>query len=379
MTHTLARRQFLTAATCAPLLPLATSPRAKACQERPAQEGPGGASARVRIGTIQSNRVAACDGLKTNPFSPDFSLADLLTSIERRIAWYEELLDRAAREKCQLAVITEDFTRLGTCMTYLDDRTVFRTAVERQTPLIAERLGAAARKHALLVVACYFALDGDAIYNVADLFGPDGARIGRYRKVHLPQYELWQVRAGDTFPAFETDIGWIGMLICYDQMWPESAACCAMNGAQIICQPSAASLTDYHMRTRAMDNQVHHVSSTYANSMIVTPRAEIVANAQAEDPCVATADVDVRGATRADPCFYETLYSGIQDHKERHLKFRRPDAYRVLTEHQPPLAAQYPAGNVANTADAIAEVYRQHKEAQQMMLRGEPVRYHWRW
>ncbi len=379
MTHTLARRQFLTAATCAPLLPLATSPRAKACQERPAQEGPGGASARVRIGTIQSNRVAACDGLKTNPFSPDFSLADLLTSIERRIAWYEELLDRAAREKCQLAVITEDFTRLGICMTYLDDRTVFRTAVERQTPLIAERLGAAARKHALLVVACYFALDGDAIYNVADLFGPDGARIGRYRKVHLPQYELWQVRAGDTFPAFETDIGWIGMLICYDQMWPESAACCAMNGAQIICQPSAASLTDYHMRTRAMDNQVHHVSSTYANSMIVTPRAEIVANAQAEDPCVATADVDVRGATRADPCFYETLYSGIQDHKERHLKFRRPDAYRVLTEHQPPLAAQYPAGNVANTADAIAEVYRQHKEAQQMMLRGEPVRYHWRW
>ena len=227
---------------------------------------------------------AECDGLKTNPFSSDFSLRDLFTSIEKRIEWYEQLLERAAREKCQLAVITEDFTRLGSCMTYLDDRSVFREAVEKQTPLIADRLGAVAKRHSLLVVACYFALDGDAIYNVADLFGRDGSRIGRYRKVHLPEYELWQVRAGDAFPAFETDIGWIGMLICYDQMWPESAACCAMNGAQIICQPSAASLTDYHMRTRAMDNQVHHVSSTYANSMIVTPRADVVADAKDQDP-----------------------------------------------------------------------------------------------
>jgi len=153
------------------------------------------------------------------------------------------------------------------------------------------------------------------------------------------------------------------MLICYDQMWPESAACCALNGAQIICQPSAASLTDYHMRTRAMDNQVHHVSSTYANSMIVSPRAEVLADAQHEDPAIAWADVDVRGATRGDEFFYETLYSGIQDHKQRHLNFRRSDTYHVLTEKRPPLANQYPAGGVANTPESIAEVYRQHKEA----------------
>ena len=76
----------------------------------------------------------------------------------------------------------------------------------------------------MFIVACYFALEGDAIYNVADLFGPNGELVGRYRKVHLPQYELWQVTAGDVFPAFETALGWISMLICYDQMWPESAA-----------------------------------------------------------------------------------------------------------------------------------------------------------
>jgi len=370
----LARRQFMQAAACMPLIPWPV-----AQEDRAAQSLPAGSSERVRVCTIQSNRVPDCQGLQTNPFSGEFAKSDLFTSIDRRITWYESLLEQAARDRCQLAVITEDFTRLGGCMTFLDDRSIFRDAVARQTPLIAERLGAAAKRHSLYVVACYFAQDGESIYNVADLFGRDGSCVGRYRKVHLPEYELWQVRAGDSFPAFETDIGWIGMLICYDQMWPESAACCAMNGAQIICQPSAASLADYHMRARAMDNQVHHVSSTHAHSRIVTPRAEIVADAQDQDPGMVWADVDLRGATLADAYFYETLYSGIQDHKERHLKFRRPEAYRVLTESQPPLANQYPKGNVANTAEAIAEVYRKHKQAQEMSLRGEQVPYHWRW
>jgi len=336
-------------------------------------------SDKIRIGTIQSNRVPTCEGLKTNPFSDEFSMSDLLQSIERRIAWYEDLFDQAAKEKCLLVVITEDFTRLGSCMTFLDDRSIFRNAVRKQTSLIPERLGAASKKHSMFIVACYFAMEGDTIYNVADLFGGQGELVGRYRKVHLPQYELWQVAAADSFPAFETDLGWISMLICYDQMWPESAACCAMNGAQLICQPSAASLTDYHMRTRSKDNQVHHISSTYRNSMIVSPRAEILANAEDKDPAIVCADVNLKDATMGDELFWEYLYSGIQDHKERHLKFRRPEAYSVLTEKHPPLADQYPEGGVASTPEAIEEVYRKHKEARQKGIRGEKVPYHWRW
>jgi len=50
---------------------------------------------KVRVATVQSNHVPTCDGLKTNPFSDDFSMNDLLQSIERRIAWYEELFDQA--------------------------------------------------------------------------------------------------------------------------------------------------------------------------------------------------------------------------------------------------------------------------------------------
>jgi hypothetical protein len=152
-----------------------------------------------------------------------------------------------------------------------------------------------------------------------------------------------------------------------------------MNGAQIICHPSAASLKDYHMRTRARDNQVHYISSTGFNSMITSPHAEILANAEDKDPAIVWADVDVKGETMADELFWEYLYSGIQDHKERHLKFRRPETYSVLAEKHPPLANQYPEGGVANTPDAIDEVYRKHKEARQKSARGERVPYHWRW
>jgi predicted amidohydrolase len=333
----------------------------------------------VRVSVVQSRTNPTVAGLRANPFHKDFSRVDLFASIERHIAWFERWFDRAAADRCRLTVITEDFTRLGLVATYLDDRSLFQEAVAVQTPLIAERLGAAARKHGMYIVASYYTLDGEAIYNVADLFDPRGEIAGRYHKVHLPLYEQWQVRAGNAFPAFETELGWVSMLVCYDQMWPESVTCCALNGAQIICQPSAASLSDYHMRARAMDSQTHMLSATYMRSMITSPRAEILADAGEQEHAVVWADVDLEAATRADAFFWEYLYSGIQNHKERHLKFRRPDAYGPITDIHPPLVDQYPEGGRADTPDAIAEVYRIHKTMQQKIARGEETPYHWRW
>ena len=113
--------------------------------------------------------------------------------------------------------------------------------------------------------------------------------------------------------------------------------------------------------------------------MIASPRAQILANAEDKDPAIVWADVDIQGATMGDEFFWEYLYSGIQDHKERHLKFRRPETYGVLTERHPPLVKQYPEGGVANTPEVIEEVYRKHKEARQKGIRGEKIPYHWRW
>ncbi len=376
------RRRFVqwTAVGAAPaVLAGAGNPRARA--EEPQPVSPTHTSPNpnaVRLATIQSRSNPHVKGLNTNPFSDQFRKGDLKKAVDGHLKWYEQLIAQAANDDCRLVVLTEDITRLSPVMTYLDDRSLFVDTVAWQTDRVAERLAASAKKHRLYIVASYFAREGNRIFNVADLFGPKGDRIGRYRKVHLPEYELWQVTAGDEFPAFDTDLGWIGMLICYDQMWPESAACCTMSGAQIICQPSAAVLADYHMKTRAVDNQVHFLSSTSRNSRIVSPKADVLADAGDGNPAIAWADCDIDGATKpADDFFWEHLYSGIKDHKERVLKFRRPDAYGRLVESNPPLLEQYSAGGVANTPEEIERVYRIHKKMRQLQAAGKRVPYHW--
>jgi hypothetical protein len=96
-------------------------------------------------------------------------------------------------------------------------------------------------------------------------------------------------------------------------------------------------------------------------------------------PAIVWADVDLKKATLADDYFWEYLYSGIQDHKERHLKFRRPDTYKVLTQKNPPLADSYPEGGVANTPEKINSVYNTMKTMHLKGIRGEKIPYHWRW
>jgi hypothetical protein len=81
----------------------------------------------------------------------------------------------------------------------------------------------------------------------------------------------------------------------------------------------------------------------------------------------------------ADEFFWEYLYSGIQDHKARHLKLRRPGTYRVLSEQHPPLASQSREDGLTDTPGAIEEVYRKYREAQRKLVQGGQVRFHWRW
>lgn len=117
------------------------------------------------------------------------------------------------------------------------------------------------------------------LYNTAVLVGPEGY-IGRYRKVHLPGDEVHIYSPGTDFPVFETKIGKIGMLICYDKQFPESARELALGGAEILVMPTAwpfGDPSDEHKAdvtkdlmykiyetydtSRAMENQLLFVSS----------------------------------------------------------------------------------------------------------------------
>jgi predicted amidohydrolase len=120
-----------------------------------------------------------------------------------------------------------------------------------------------AKKHDLYLVAGLIERDGHLIYNVAVLIGPEGI-VGKYRKVCLPRSEIDAgVQPGSEYPVFDTPLGKVGMMVCYDGFFPEVARELTNRGAEVIafpvwgCNPLLAS-------ARACENGVYVISSTYS-------------------------------------------------------------------------------------------------------------------
>jgi predicted amidohydrolase len=148
------------------------------------------------------------------------------------------------------------------------------------------------------------------VYNAAALIGRDGAIAGRYRKTHPFCTEMlsrggW-VTPGDEVCVVDTDLGRIGIIICFDGDYPELSRITAVRGAEVIVRPSAllrsADIWELTNRARAYDNHVYVVGANatgidpggvlyFGNSMVVTPVAEVVARAASHE-CWVSARLD---------------------------------------------------------------------------------------
>jgi predicted amidohydrolase len=124
---------------------------------------------------------------------------------------------------------------------------------------------AACRELGIHAVVGFAGTDGTNLYNGAILFEPDG-RMRRYIKTHLPElgFDKFVVR-GTTLPVFETAIGKISILICYDVRFPEAARAVALDGADIIALPTnwpdgAEVSPTYMAPARAAENRVFVVT-----------------------------------------------------------------------------------------------------------------------
>lgn len=122
-----------------------------------------------------------------------------------------------------------------------------------------------AKQHHLHLVLSLYERDAHLIYNTAVLFGPDGALIGKYRKVSLPPGEAAKgIAPGKDYPVFDTAFGKVGLMVCYDGFFPEVARELTKNGAEVIawpvwgCNPLLA-------QARACENHVFVISSTFMN------------------------------------------------------------------------------------------------------------------
>jgi len=202
-----------------------------------------------------------------------------------------------------------------------------------------QRLGEAARKNGLWVVAGLAERDGEALYNTAVLIGRDGRLAGKYRKVHLPREE-WKkgVAPGGDYPVFETDFGKVAIMICYDWFFPEAAAIFALRGAEVLFAPTwGNTLPDEGgkadgetvFRVRARDNGLYLVPSVYdGSSMVVDPLGRILATSKGANEGVYWADVDLG---RREPLRWVGHWRSIGP---RH---RMPGTYGLLTKkpHRP--------------------------------------------
>ncbi|HQZ32104.1 MAG TPA: carbon-nitrogen hydrolase [Arenimonas sp.] len=108
-----------------------------------------------------------------------------------------------------------------------------------------ERLGALAKKHGVVLVGSLFERRAAGLYhNTAVVFETDGRLVGKYRKMHIPDdpgfYEKFYFTPGDLgFEPIDTSVGRLGVLVCWDQWYPEGARLMALAGAELLLYPTA--------------------------------------------------------------------------------------------------------------------------------------------
>ncbi|NOS88871.1 MAG: carbon-nitrogen hydrolase [Methylococcaceae bacterium] len=274
---------------------------------------------------------------------------DRETNLEFSIAKIRE----AAANNADLVVLPE--LHLGPYFCQNEDYNNFGLAQTIPGPT-TERLSAVAKELGVVIVSTLFEARAPGLYhNTAVVFDSDGSIAGRYRKMHIPDdpgfYEKYYFTPGDLgFKPINTTIGKLGVLICWDQWFPEAARLMALAGAELLVYPTAIGwdpqdTPEEHQRqvdawvtiqrAHAVANGIPVVSCNrigfeqapnsntgirfWGNSFIAGPQGEILAQANASELKVVTATLDSDRNTRI-----RQIWPFLRD--------RRIDAYADLNK-----------------------------------------------
>ena len=151
-------------------------------------------------------------------------------------------IENLAADGARVVVLSELHDSLYFCQT--EDVENFRYAEEIPSEF-TEFYGAAAAANSVVIVTSMFERRAPGLYhNTAVVFDTDGSICGKYRKMHIPDdpayYEKFYFTPGDMgFEPIDTSVGRLGVLVCWDQWYPEAARLMALAGAQILIYPTA--------------------------------------------------------------------------------------------------------------------------------------------
>ena len=252
--------------------------------------------------------------------------ADPADNLKRTLA----AIERAAKQGARLVCTQELFRSTYFCQT--EDAANFALAEEVPGPTTAA-LAKVAKKHGIVVVGSLFERRAPGLYhNTSVVLDADGSFVGAYRKMHIPDdprfYEKYYFTPGDAsfdgggFRAWDTAVGRIGVLICWDQWYPEGARITALDGAQILFYPTAigtwtgeASMKDAHrdawrtiQRAHAIANGVFVAAVNrvgredelefWGSSFVARPYGQVLAEASQDREEVLLADCDLAEVER---------------------------------------------------------------------------------
>lgn len=272
-------------------------------------------------------------------------VADKTANLDKAV---KKVRDAAARG-AQIVCLQELFTSLYFCD--VEDYANFSLAEAIPGPS-TDRLGALAKELGVVIIASLFERRTQGLYhNTTAVLDADGAYLGKYRKMHIPDdpayYEKFYFTPGDLgYKVFKTKFATIGVLICWDQWYPEAARITALMGAEILFYPTAigwatnqdaATNTEQYnawqtiQRSHAVANGVHVVSVNrtgleqdgamkfWGGSFVSNPFGSVLWQAPHEEEVTHVMELDL---SKTDS--YRTHWPFLRD--------RRIDSYQPITK-----------------------------------------------
>lgn len=253
----------------------------------------------------------------------------------------------AAKEGANIICLPELFRSLYFCD--VEDYEQFKLGEEIPGPS-TNKLSELAKEFGVVIIASLFEKRANGLYhNTAAVLDADGTYLGKYRKMHIPDdpgyYEKFYFTPGDLgYKVFDTRFGKIGILVCWDQWYPEAARITALKGAEILFYPTAigwaktqdekTNNSQYQawqtiQRSHAIANGVHVVSTNrvgfekdmnfWGGSFVADPFGNLLCQGKHDEEEILIQELDTNATE-----FYRTHWPFLRD--------RRIETYQPITK-----------------------------------------------
>lgn len=272
-------------------------------------------------------------------------VADKEANLQKAIAGIE----KAAAQGAQIVCLQELFTSLYFCDVESCDNFLLAESIPGPA---TERIQAIAKAKGVVVIASLFEKRAEGLYhNTTAVIDADGSYLGKYRKMHIPDdpayYEKFYFTPGDLgYKVFKTKFATIGVLICWDQWYPEAARITSLMGAEILFYPTAigwatsqdaTTNTEQYgawqtiQRSHAVANGVHVVSVNrvgeeqngamqfWGGSFVSNPFGTVLWQASHDKEETTVVEIDL-----SETDYYRTHWPFLRD--------RRIDSYDPITK-----------------------------------------------